>query len=99
MRGVSQEGLVARDQVMRDLAHLFDSALRRYRPAEAAAAAAVQAAQGNPNASGDDDRGNACVAQTPCACASAEPAVDAAALSIQRLRLPHMHTDIQVPGL
>ena len=79
---------------MRDLAHLFEAALRRYRPAEAAAAAAVQAPQGGDGCG--HDRSLACDALMPCACASAGHPVEAAALSIQRLRLPHMHTDVQV---
>ncbi len=86
-----QEGLQPRDQVMRDLAHFFDSVLRSYRPAEAAAAAAQLPSDADCTCAQQKGGRHAPCGAPGCAAACAAPAVAA-----DRLRLPHMNSNVQV---
>ena len=81
---------------MRDLAHLFDCVLRSYRPAEVAAAAIL--ASQPAEAAYPRLSSCACEASAPCTCpvtTAAAAGGNGGALGPLRLRLPHMHTDVQ----
>ncbi|CAL8471780.1 g11322 [Coccomyxa elongata] len=84
-RFTPQAGLTARDQVMCDLAHLFNVVMRTYRPAAAASAAAgnTEKAQG--------EAVSACDPSTPCDC-SPEHSRD----GLPQLRLATLPADVQV---
>ncbi|BDA47154.1 probable PHD finger protein MALE MEIOCYTE DEATH 1 [Coccomyxa sp. Obi] len=88
-RFTPQAGLTARDQVMCDLAHVFNVVMRTYRPAAAAAAAAAATAGNTGEAQGTAV--STCKPLGPCDCSSEDPRA-----GLPQLRLATLPADVQV---